>query len=71
MKDREKKYGELQIVEQDYRMSHLSIVDLATKTTRSLTSGSFTVGNFAWSPDGKSIAFDRRVNPATGELRVG
>jgi dipeptidyl aminopeptidase/acylaminoacyl peptidase len=64
MKDREKKYGELQIVEQDYRMAHLSILDLATKTTRSLTSGSFTVGNFAWSPDGKSIVFDRRVNPA-------
>jgi dipeptidyl aminopeptidase/acylaminoacyl peptidase len=64
VKDREKKYGEFQIVEQDYRMVHLSILDLATKTTRSLTSGPFTVGNFAWSPDGRTIAFDRRVNAA-------
>ena len=35
------------------------------KTTRSLTSGPFTVGSFAWSPDGSSIAFDHRVNTAT------
>jgi dipeptidyl aminopeptidase/acylaminoacyl peptidase len=65
VKEREKKYGEFQVVEQDYRMSHLSIVDLATKTTRALTSGPFTVGSFAWSPDGRSIAFDHRVNSAT------
>jgi dipeptidyl aminopeptidase/acylaminoacyl peptidase len=65
VKEREKKYGELQIVEQDYRMSQLSIVDLATKTARPLTSGPFTVGSFAWSPDGRSIAFDHRVNSAT------
>jgi dipeptidyl aminopeptidase/acylaminoacyl peptidase len=65
VKEREKKYGELQVVEHDYRMSHLFLVDLATKTTRSLTSGPFTVGSFAWSPDGGRIAFDHRVNTAT------
>jgi dipeptidyl aminopeptidase/acylaminoacyl peptidase len=62
LKDREKTFGEFQIVEQDYRMTHLFVLDLATRATRALTSGPFTVGAFAWSPDGKSIAFDHRVN---------
>jgi dipeptidyl aminopeptidase/acylaminoacyl peptidase len=62
LKDREKKFGEFQVVEQDYRMTHLFVFDLATRASRALTSGPFTVGAFAWSPDGKSIAFDHRVN---------
>ena len=68
IKDREKKYGEFEIVDHDHRMTHLFVVDVATKTTRPLTSGAFTVGSFAWSPDGKSIAFDHRINadPANG-----
>ena len=43
-------------------MTHLFVLDVATRATRALTSGAFTVGSFAWSPDGKSIAFDHRVN---------
>jgi dipeptidyl aminopeptidase/acylaminoacyl peptidase len=66
MKDRDKKYGEFQIVEQEYRMSHLFVLDVATHATRTLTSGAFTVGRFSWSPDAKSIAFDHRVNPSPG-----
>jgi dipeptidyl aminopeptidase/acylaminoacyl peptidase len=68
IKDREKKYGEFAVVEQDHRMTHLFTVDIAARTTRTLTSGAFTVGSFSWSPDGKSIAFDHRVNP---ELKNG
>ena len=64
VKDREKKYGEFQVVEQDYRMTHLFVLDVATRATRTLTSGAFTVGSFQWSPDGKIIAFDHRVNSA-------
>ncbi|HEY6213056.1 MAG TPA: S9 family peptidase [Vicinamibacterales bacterium] len=71
VKDRDKKYGEFQVVEQDYRMSHLSILDVATRTTRPLTSGAFTVGRFAWSPDGKSIAFDHTVNNSPGSSGTG
>jgi Tol biopolymer transport system component len=64
IKDRDKKYGEFQVVEQDHQMTHLFSIDVATRVTRTLTSGSFTVGSFSWSPDGRSIAFDHRVNPA-------
>ena len=63
IKDRDKKYGEFEVVEQDHRMTHLFTIDTATKATRTLTSGAFTVGSFSWSPDGRSIAFDHRVNP--------
>jgi dipeptidyl aminopeptidase/acylaminoacyl peptidase len=64
IKDRDKKYGEFQVVEQDHRMTHLFSIDVAARATRTMTSGSFNVGSFSWSPDGKSIAFDHRVNPA-------
>jgi dipeptidyl aminopeptidase/acylaminoacyl peptidase len=62
MKDREKKYGEFQVVQQDHRMTHLFVIEIGSRVTRTLTSGAFTVGRFAWAPDGKSIAFDHRVN---------
>jgi dipeptidyl aminopeptidase/acylaminoacyl peptidase len=68
IKDREKKYGEFEVVDQDHRMTHLFVLDVTTKTTRPLTQGAFTVGRFAWSPTGAEIAFDHRINadPANG-----
>ncbi|HZR22436.1 MAG TPA: S9 family peptidase [Vicinamibacterales bacterium] len=67
IKDRDKKYGEFQIVETDQRMSQLFVIDVATKKSRPLTLGSkFTVGRFSWSPDSKTIAFDHQVNPSPG-----
>jgi dipeptidyl aminopeptidase/acylaminoacyl peptidase len=68
LKDREKKYGEFDVVDQDHRMSHLHVIDVDSKKSRRLTSGSFTVGRFDWSPDSKQIAFDHRINsdPANG-----
>src|SRR5262245_1107068 len=64
MKDREKKYGEYAIDDKDFRMSHLFVIDVGSHATKNLTSGAFTVGSFAWSPDSKSIAFDHRANPS-------
>lgn len=66
IKDRDKKYGEFQVVDQDHRMSHLFILDLVNKAVTPLTAGPFTVGSFAWSPDGARIAFDHRVNASPG-----
>jgi dipeptidyl aminopeptidase/acylaminoacyl peptidase len=62
LKERDKKYGEFKIVEQDYRMTHLFVLDVATHATRQLTKGAFTVGSFEWSPDSSAIAFDHRLN---------
>jgi dipeptidyl aminopeptidase/acylaminoacyl peptidase len=63
VKDRDKKYGEFEVIDQDHRMSHLWTIEVQSKAVKALTSGDFTVGSFAWSPDGKSIAFDHRQNP--------
>jgi dipeptidyl aminopeptidase/acylaminoacyl peptidase len=63
-KDREKTYGDFDVIGEGYRMSHLWVLDVASRKARRLTSGPFTVGQFSWSPDGSRIAFDHRINSA-------
>jgi dipeptidyl aminopeptidase/acylaminoacyl peptidase len=67
LKEREKKHGEYEVVDLDRRMSHLHVIELATKKVRRLTEGAFTVGGFDWSPDGAEIAFDHRLSPDPGD----
>ena len=62
MKEREKRWGDLKIEDQDQRYTHLYVFDLESKSTRQLTKGNFVVGNIDWSPDGRQIAFDHRVS---------
>jgi dipeptidyl aminopeptidase/acylaminoacyl peptidase len=64
LKDRKEKYGEYSVVHADYQMAHLWTIDLPDGTTNAapeakrLTEGdTFSVGSFAWSPDGTRIAF--------------
>src|SRR4029077_1467892 len=64
LKDRKEKYGEYSVVHADYQMAHLWLIDLpdaaanATSEAKRLTEGnSFSVGSFAWSPDGTRSAF--------------
>ena len=64
-KEREKTFGDFDVIGEGYRMLHLWVFDLATEKARRLTSGAFTVGQFSWSPDGTQIAFDHRVNSAS------
>ncbi|HEX7020938.1 MAG TPA: S9 family peptidase, partial [Gemmatimonadaceae bacterium] len=65
-KEREKKFGEFDVVGAGYTMSHLYVIDVAAKKVRRLTKGDFTVGSFDWSPDGSKIAFDHQVNDTPG-----
>jgi dipeptidyl aminopeptidase/acylaminoacyl peptidase len=60
MKDREKRWGDIRIEDQDQRYTHLHLFDLTTRATTRLTSGTFVVGSFDWSPDGTRVAFDHR-----------
>ncbi len=67
-KERDKKYGEFEMVDQDYRMTHLHVTTVEPAASepakpRRLTAGAFTVGSFTWSPDGRFIAFDHRPDP--------
>lgn len=61
-KARDERSGEFQIVDEDLRMAHLYVTDAAGSEPRRLTHGSFVVGAVAWSPDGRTIAFDHRVS---------
>lgn len=61
MKEREKRWGDIRIEDQDQRYTHLYLFDIATRAVRQLTKGNMVVGNFDWSPDGRHIAFDHRT----------
>jgi len=67
-KERDKKFGEFEVVDGDWRMTHLHVIQVdpaagAPATSHKLTKGTFTVGGFDWSPDSRSIAFDHRIDP--------
>lgn len=68
MKEREKRWGDIRIEDQDQRYTHLHVFDMATKASKQVTTGNFVVGSFEWSPDGRNIAYDRRAtsDPADG-----
>ena len=65
---RRKTYGDFSIENADFRLSRLWIVAVDTgavsSTARALNTGpDRTVGGFAWSPDGRRIAFSHTPNP--------
>ncbi len=65
MEARKDQYGAFAIEDADFRMSHLWVVEVEGEgEPRRLTEGDdFTVGGFAWSPDGEYIAFEHRPEP--------
>lgn len=67
-KERDKKYGEFTVTDEEHGQTHLWIIDVGTGESRKLTTGQMAVGSFDWSPDGTAIAFDHRPNgdPANG-----
>ena len=62
MRERERRWGDIRIEDQDQRYTNLYVLDLATRATRQLTKGNFVVGSFDWSTDAKQIAYDHRVS---------
>ncbi len=68
-KQRKESYGEFAVEDEEYRMTHLWVIDLPREgdeptEPRRLTDGrEFTVGGFEWSPDGTLIAFEHRPDP--------
>jgi len=72
-KDRKDKYGEFDIVNDDYSMMRLWMVKAPAEIPsdpkqrpkpEALTEGDkFSIGEFTWSPDSKRIAFDAQRDP--------
>jgi dipeptidyl aminopeptidase/acylaminoacyl peptidase len=79
MKARDKDWGEIRIEDEDQRYAHLYVLDLSGASAggsqdpplrygvKQLTSGSFVVGSFDWSPDATKLAFDHRLSSDPGE----
>jgi dipeptidyl aminopeptidase/acylaminoacyl peptidase len=73
-KERKEKYGDFLVVEGDYTMTHLWKVavpapgEKAPKPERLTEGDKFTVGGFAWSPDGKRLAFSAARDPDLGSM---
>ncbi len=59
--DRARQLGDFEIADEEPRPTRLFVLDIAARAARPLTSASSVVGSFAWSPDGESIAFERRT----------
>jgi dipeptidyl aminopeptidase/acylaminoacyl peptidase len=65
-KDRKEKYGEFEIVNGDYTMVQLWLLNVDEENQKAealTTGGTFSVGDFNWSPDSKCIAFDATRDP--------
>ena len=72
-KDRKERYGDFAFEDRDFRMSHLWVIPVREGAEpRRLTGGdAFSVGSFAWSPDGREIAFEHRPTPQVDSFRLG
>jgi dipeptidyl aminopeptidase/acylaminoacyl peptidase len=80
-KQRKEKYGDLELVQQDYSMVHLwwtAVPERVTDDVKAerLTEGNiFSIGSFNWAPDSKRIAFSAARDPdlsssATSDIYV-
>jgi len=58
-----KEHDDVRVVDQDYKWTHVYLLDVAAKQTKQLTSGNQTVDDFCWSPDGKQIAYSTQPTP--------
>lgn len=58
MKERQKLYGEVTIEDEATHPAHLHVIGGDGGESKRLTSGTFVVGSFDWSPDDREIAFD-------------
>lgn len=57
-----------QLIDMNFKYNHLYTIAIdknakGERTVKRLTKGDFHIGNFNWSPDGKTIVFDHQENP--------
>ncbi len=65
---RQRERRDVNVVDQDLRYAHLYVIDVDPESGEKaeisrLTEGEFHIGNFDWSPDDATIAFDHQPRP--------
>lgn len=61
-KEKRKKKDDAEVVDEEFRMSHLWVYDILQHKESRLTEGEFTVSDAHWSPDSKNIVYVTRPN---------
>jgi len=61
--EEERLHDDAEVVDQDFRMTHLWVHDVESGDERRLTEGEFTVSDPRWSPDSARIAYVTRPTP--------
>ena len=67
-KIRRKERGDVILVDQNIRMIHINVIDIATQEIAQITQGNFSVDTLSWSPDGEKIVFSARPTPKIQDL---
>ncbi len=67
-KKKRKERGDVILVDQNLRMIHINVIDIATQETVQITQGNFSVDSLSWSPDGEKIVFSARPTPKIQDL---
>ncbi len=61
--EKRKVKDDTQVIDQDFRMTHLWLWDIEKKEAQRLTEGNFTCSDAHWSPDGAHISYTVRPTP--------
>jgi len=62
-RERRRLHDDAEVVDQDFRMTHLWAFDIASGDESRLTEGEFTVSDPQWAPDSSKIAYVTRPTP--------
>jgi dipeptidyl aminopeptidase/acylaminoacyl peptidase len=62
-KETKKRTGDVVSFDRDYRQEHLWVLDLATRTEKRITEGSFSVAEYAISRDGATLVYTAAPTP--------
>jgi len=67
-KKKQEERGDVILVDKNLKMIHIQVIEVATKKSKQITRGDFSVDSLSWSPDGEKIVFSGRPTPKVPDL---
>ena len=65
---RKKEKEDVIVVDKEFKMNCLWLIDVATREVKQLTDGNFHVSSFEWHPQGSQIAFSAQPTPKVPDI---